>query len=98
MARPPPRREGALDGVVTRTAYGAGAGADADGPAPSPALLQSCVGAVAALRARGKAGLVAADGLLFLLDEAFVAGLQAIGYSVLVRELDHRNKDRVVLE
>lgn len=59
------------------------------GPALSPELLESCVGSVSALRAQGKANLVVADGLLFLLDEGFVSALQRVGgYEVLISWLD----------
>ena len=62
------------------------------GPMPSPTLLRSCIDAIAILRAQGKARLVIADGLLFLLasSSSFVDVLQEAphGYRVLIRELD----------
>ena len=58
---------------------------------PSPTLLRSCIEAIAILRAQGKARLVIADGLLFLLasSSSFVDVLQEAphGYRVLIREL-----------
>ena len=60
------------------------------GPMPSPSLLRSCTDSIAALRMQGKARLVIADGLLFLLDASFVDALQEAphGFRVLIRELD----------
>ena len=58
-------------------------------PAPTSELIASCIEAVAAPRRRnGKAGLVVADGLLFLLSDLFVEAMAASGFEVLIRELD----------